>query len=101
MTDISHMLNQTISVEKIDSRNRDNTYSYKTAVEYPARVQDNIQITKDAEGTEVVSEKTVFVSADIDYNDRITVDGVSDPTILSISKKYDFEGNFVYCEVRI
>jgi hypothetical protein len=101
MTDISGMLNQTISVEKILSRNRDNTYTYDTAVEYPARVQEKINITKDAEGTEVVSDKTIYVAADIDYNDRITVDGVADPTILSISHVHDFDGNFVYCKVMI
>jgi hypothetical protein len=101
MTDISHMLNQTISIEKILSRNRDNTYTYNTAVEYPARVQEKINITKDAEGTEVVSDKTIYVAADIDYNDRITVDGVADPTILSISHVHDFDGNFVYCKVMI
>jgi hypothetical protein len=101
MTDISHMLNQTIEVAKAGSRDRYGAYSYGATTEYPARIQEKIDMVKDAEGREVVSESTVYVAADIDYNDKIIIDGEEDISILAISHVHDFDGNFVYCEVKL
>ncbi len=85
---------QTVSIEQLARRpdgsvQRDGYGKpvYLAPVSYPARVEGNVQMTRNASGAETVSNTTIYLAGDtaITPEDRLTLPSGLRPSILSIA----------------
>ncbi len=110
MGELDEVLNQTVTIEPINSVDASGDPSYNAGVQYKAMVQRRVKIVRtfrgqDIGGSEAVSTCSVLmdgsVSASLDRfgRDRITLPDGTQPLILSIEDGIDDTGATIYVEV--
>jgi hypothetical protein len=92
-SDLLELLTQTMTVEHVTGRDGYGKPSYGTPATYRARVVGKVKMVRTADGSERVSNATVYVAAtDVLATDRVTLPDGSRPLILSVGSFPDERG---------
>lgn len=99
---LKSMLKQTVTVEPFLSRSDYGFETYGAAVQYPARITEEIVVIRQRDGSEKVARHKVRLDGDavVDPRDRITFPDGSQPPILAVERYADEFGGVYTVVVR-
>lgn len=100
--DLREMLQQTVNVALVSSRDEFNQRAFGSDVAYPARVAEVFTNVVDFNGKEVLATTVVWIGPEssgetlpttMDVHSRLTLPDGSTPTLLSVTELPDETGN--------
>jgi hypothetical protein len=98
---VSHLLNDSVSIEAYEGMNAYGEESFAAAVEYSAYVEHKPKKVMANNGEDVISNSFIIVEVEVGSEDRVTLsDGRSGTVLLSWPVK-GTTGNFLHSEVYI
>lgn len=104
---LRRVLNQRITVEKVDTTDARGGTTYADPCTVPCYIAGEVKMIRDFMGKEVVSTLSVFIndaqalSISLSQNDRITLPDGRQPPILGITPYTDEKGNLYSIEVNL
>lgn len=98
---ISKLLNQTVTVEAWLGADYEGSPTYGDPVVVPARVEITPSRTLGTDGSEIPSYATIYTTAQIGVQDRITLPDGTVRSVLSVAQLPGGDGMFSHSEVKV